>query len=79
MDIKKLNESLDKILGMNEEATTNKERLIAYCDHILDALLVLELHKFPSINETQEYEDIKYYVNQIKSDLKSIEDLDTEI
>ena len=81
MNIKKLNEELKEILEMrtvNEESLTIRQRLIAYCDHILDSLLTLELHKFPSINETEEYQDIKYYASTIKSDLESRQDLDSE-
>jgi hypothetical protein len=75
MNIKKLNEQLSQL---NEESLSLRDRLIAYAEHILDALLTLELHEFPSINETQEYEDIKYYASTIKSDLESGQDLDSE-
>ena len=73
MNIQKLNEKLCRIL--KEETNTNgelsnRERLSAYAEHILDALLTLELHYFPSINETQEYEDIKYYAEQLKKELE---------
>ena len=73
--IKELTEQLSKVI--NEEELTNRERLIAYCDHILDSLLTLELNEFPSINETQEYIDIEYYAEQIKNDLIAKIDLES--
>ena len=75
-NIKEIAWQLTKVL--KDESLTYRQRLISYCDYIINALYNIKMHYYPDIDLTEEYKEILTYAKQIKHDLELNIDLDPE-
>lgn len=75
-ELQRITEELENVMKEDSDDMSVRDVLLSYCEHILDDLYNLELHHFPSINETEEYDNIQYYVKMIQRDLEEKKDLE---
>ena len=72
MNIKKLNEEIEKLNNLDdawdEEGTTLREYVSARIGHIEDSINSI-ITNFPELKDSYEYEDIQNQLNNLKQDL----------
>lgn len=75
MDIDETLELGKQLIQEDEDDMTLRDRLIAYCDHILDDIEILA-QNYDSLESTEEYSNIEYYAKMIQRDLEEKKDLE---